>query len=290
MSRRNAARYRKARAREGKEARPFRRHSDVPEGQRYCPACRIVQPVANFGRNRSVKSGLTSYCKPCHNRIMKEQAIKKHGSIRDFHLKRRYGLTSREVDERAAAQGGTCAICRRKEPKHVDHNSATGVVRGILCFGCNGGIGQLDHDPWRIRQAARYLEGELWYVAHMAAELDAEGVPRLLPKNSPRSGQRKSEREYRLRRRFRVSEPYVDALAKLQKGLCAICCDEKIEAVDHDHATGEFRGLLCLGCNTGMGQLGDDPAVLRAAADYLDVDYAGQWELLESLLRPRAAR
>lgn len=40
--------------------------------------------------------------------------------------------------------------------------------------------------------------------------------------------------------------------------------------VDHDHATGAVRGVLCHGHNIGLGYFGEDPATLRRAADYLD--------------------
>jgi hypothetical protein len=41
-------------------------------------------------------------------------------------------------------------------------------------------------------------------------------------------------------------------------------------SIDHDHASDEIRGTLCGNCNRGLGLYRDNPALLRAAADYLD--------------------
>lgn len=75
-----------------------------------------------------------------------------------------HGLTRTEVLARLAAQGGKCAVCGTTEPGGsrggwpADHDHATGAVRGILCHGCNVGIGNLRDDPARCRAAAEYLE------------------------------------------------------------------------------------------------------------------------------------
>ena len=54
-------------------------------------------------------------------------------------------------------------------------------------------------------------------------------------------------------------------------GLCWICGrDPKPPCVDHCHKTGAVRGILCRPCNTAIGQMGDDPDRLRAAAAYLE--------------------
>lgn len=60
------------------------------------------------------------------------------------------------------------------------------------------------------------------------------------------------------------------------RGRCDICgaTDPRsrwgVFSLDHDHANGNVRGLLCSPCNTGLGNFKDTPDNLRAAANYLD--------------------
>lgn len=79
-------------------------------------------------------------------------------------------------------------------------------------------------------------------------------------------------------KRYGINFADYQRLHDAQAGLCAIC--EKPEssvqngkarwlAVDHCHTTGAVRGLLCMNCNSTIGRLGDDPAMLDRAAAYL---------------------
>lgn len=52
-------------------------------------------------------------------------------------------------------------------------------------------------------------------------------------------------------------------------GICICCNDAGPLVVDHDHATGNFRGMICSSCNLGLGHFNDDPARLAAAICYL---------------------
>lgn len=62
----------------------------------------------------------------------------------------------------------------------------------------------------------------------------------------------------------------IEAAIALQDGKCAICKKlTKKLCVDHSHATGAFRGMLCRSCNFAIGYLHDDPARCLVAAEYL---------------------
>jgi hypothetical protein len=59
-------------------------------------------------------------------------------------------------------------------------------------------------------------------------------------------------------------------MIEAQGGLCALCRTRPATQVDHDHATGAIRGILCLLCNAGLGAFGDDPKVISSAIYYLE--------------------
>ena len=78
------------------------------------------------------------------------------------------------------------------------------------------------------------------------------------------------------KRRYGLDDAAFEALLEAQGHTCAICLDPLVRGkhlhVDHDHETGEVRGLLCHGCNTSLGGFKEDPDVLERAAAYLRHD------------------
>jgi len=81
-------------------------------------------------------------------------------------------------------------------------------------------------------------------------------------------------KDAQLRIKFGITYADYQEMVRAQDGGCAICGEEcpsgRQLAVDHDHATGRVRGLLCGPCNSGLGHFRDRVALLRAAADYLE--------------------
>ena len=78
-------------------------------------------------------------------------------------MRRTYGISMRDFDELVEFQGGKCAICFKQldmlnRRANIDHDHETGKVRGILCTGCNTGIGHLGDNIQGVKRALYYLE------------------------------------------------------------------------------------------------------------------------------------
>ena len=158
----------------------------LPVGERtkkWCPGCSDSLPLTAFGKNRSTSDGLTAYCRPCHN-VRGAQSRERKGGARNYHLRRRYGITAVQFDAMVEEQGGVCALCRVRKPDHVDHDHLTGAVRGVLCSCCNQGLGNFRDDAATLRLAADYLERTTWH-----RHTEGTGVYRL---TTPRPAVRRS--------------------------------------------------------------------------------------------------
>lgn len=80
-----------------------------------------------------------------------------------YKLKTMYGITPEIYEQMRIDQNNCCAICSvdfNEIPRRpdIDHCHRTGKVRALLCWSCNGGLGQYKDDPQLMRKAADYLE------------------------------------------------------------------------------------------------------------------------------------
>lgn len=115
---------------------------------------------------------------------------------------------------------------------------------------------------------------------------EREGTTGPFPQHCSVKHKRQADRDLHILRKYRITQEQYLELFKEQGGRCAICGtkDPKTPGrprkdgvlvrgsfhIDHDHVTGKVRGLLCNLCNRGIGQLRDDPAIMRAAAEYVE--------------------
>jgi hypothetical protein len=76
---------------------------------------------------------------------------------------------------------------------------------------------------------------------------------------------------WRLGHEYGLSLEAYETMLTSQGGACAICRTQmKNPHVDHDHQTGNVRGLLCFRCNPAVGLFRDNAVVIRSAAEYLE--------------------
>lgn len=133
-----------------------------------CIRCGEVKALDEFNRLAAASDGLNAWCKVCmrayNNARYHAQADDPEfkAAKADRWLRYRYGIDRADYDRMLAEQGGGCATCGTTDPGsrafHVDHDHATGRVRGLLCSGCNVVLGHVKDDPVLLRELADYLE------------------------------------------------------------------------------------------------------------------------------------
>jgi hypothetical protein len=156
-----------------------------------CRICGEWKPLEEFHRAKDMRDGHRNECKLCFKALAKarydsrsavERATQwrrdnperfreyqkeyrarpeRKRAMRDLHYRRTFGISADDFDALVASQGGGCAICgcvpEREASLHVDHDHLSGEIRGILCIGCNQGLGQFRDDPDLLERAAGYV-------------------------------------------------------------------------------------------------------------------------------------
>lgn len=150
---------------------------------RACRTCGESKPLAS-GYYKTGHRYLLQ-CKSCHTRQGMERRLTRVGAegVRaaqreynarrskaqktSYYLRHRYGIGVEEFHALEESQDHACAICQtklkdlddeRRIGRRVDHDHVTGRIRGLLCDGCNKGLGHFRDQPDLLREAARYLD------------------------------------------------------------------------------------------------------------------------------------
>ena len=126
-----------------------------------CPACGESE-ISKFYVDKSGRRTV-AYCKECHKDRCKERWHARSWVDRWSSRAYKYGVTQQFLIDLYNKQEGKCALCG-DEPTterglHVDHCHATQKVRGLLCHGCNTGIGALKENIEIFSKAISYLKG-----------------------------------------------------------------------------------------------------------------------------------
>lgn len=150
-----------------------------------------------------------------------------------------------------------CSICSKYLAFSQFHKHKLGVL-GLYpsCKNCR--------EPYRVE----------YYDANREQILEKDKL-----KNIPDAdGFTKGRKRY-LRKMYNLSPDEYTKMIEAQDNLCGICGQPerttdkfgkiKSLAVDHNHETGEVRGLLCNTCNICLGLMKDDKYLLESAINYL---------------------
>jgi hypothetical protein len=127
---------------------------------------------------------------------------------------------------------------------------------------------------------AKYIENPAPYIARVKRwqQENSERVNEYRREYRRRPDRQRADRDGHLRRKYGITLADYERMFEAQGGVCAICGESRPEDrtlhIDHDHKSGEVRGLLCFRCNNSLGDLRENYDLFQCAADYLDRDDA----------------
>ena len=138
-------------------------------------------------------------------------------------------------------------------------NKSNEYLPSLCCIAC----GDRSHEDYC--QTCRYV------MAGCPGGLD-DGPPLMLMvlRAQEANGQIAKGRRAVLWEKYGITLECYQQMMLTQSGRCAICSKiSRVLVVDHDHVTGQARGLLCSHCNIGLGMFKENAAALSAAVEYL---------------------
>lgn len=234
-----------------------------------CSKCDQVKPVSAFYTDKSLRGGYTSWCKECQSKKRRESSQTVEITEKKCSRCGQIKPVDRFYVNRCSRTGYSCE-CKECHQLRLPQSSVVSVAEK-RCYTC-----QLVKPASYFNHAGNTRDG----LQHRCRECCRAHYQEIHDKAMVQQRWRQ----------YGVSQADYDRMLAEQGGVCKICGGiSKGEsftalAVDHDHKTGLVRGLLCRACNAALGQMEDDPALLRAAAAYLESFVIPQTTQLDSAI------
>jgi hypothetical protein len=144
--------------------------------EKECILCKITKPIDMFpyrtGKQKHLFDSRCKECKYTENTAWRQENKEKVLEYRakdTWNLKKRcsrYAITEKQFLDMFNTQNSCCKICDSTitiDNSAIDHNHATGDIRGILCKTCNRALGMFKDSPKILEKALDYLMIEGYY-------------------------------------------------------------------------------------------------------------------------------
>lgn len=238
--------------------------------EKKCCTCKKVVPISEFHKAKSRPDGLSPRCKSCTKDACAKSYAKRSVEDEQYILVRRERSRVSANKKREAAlkaisesTGATCDRCGEfksyeefgKSRKHMSGRLPT-------CLKCSRRKRLISRRGIKQRHYRKYKQ--------RISEFRKEKR-----RNNPCPSDRSVLRFASGLRKFGLTPAMYLEILRSQDMACAICRKRFSDfqyrlAVDHDHETGEVRGLLCGKCNQCLGAFGDNLAGIQKVVDYLE--------------------
>ena len=136
--------------------------------RKQCSKCKETKDIADFNKRSASKDGYTSRCGDCIRTKGLQTRASRPEDTRGYNLKQRFNISIDDYNHLFLKQKGKCDICNQAETVKdkkgkvkwlaIDHNHHTNEIRGLLCSGCNTGIGLLGDSVSVLENAIKYLK------------------------------------------------------------------------------------------------------------------------------------
>lgn len=139
-----------------------------------CTKCKCAKKLTSFYTD---KKRIRSICKSCDKKALSIWRINNRDKLRahcrnwykknkcvrrEYSIKTRFGITTKQYENMLHDQGYKCGICGKnqslfKKRFSIDHNHETGKIRGLLCPQCNVALGLFKDNQEILISAAKYV-------------------------------------------------------------------------------------------------------------------------------------